>query len=106
LTNDSAARPETPQSPELHDSEVKEELDQELVTHQGDWRTASGAGHDGVPRGRHLGAVDDEMVPIIPPMSGPADLIGEKRQNAQGNEDGDTEIGEELIDPREELTPG
>jgi hypothetical protein len=93
-----------PQSPELQEPYVREDLDQDLVTHQGEWRKApTGPLSRG---GHHLGAVDDEMVPVIPPMSGPADLVGERNENAQGNEDGDTDIGEEMIDPREELTPG
>ena len=36
-------------------------------------------------------------------MSGPADLIGEHNENAQGNDGGP---GDEMIDPHEELTPG
>jgi hypothetical protein len=55
---------------------------------------------------KHLGANDDEVVPVVPPMSGPADLLGEKGENAQGNESDGTEIGEESVDPREDLTPG
>jgi len=50
--------------------------------------------------------MEDEVVPVVPPMSGPADVVGEKGENAQGNESGDTEIGEESLDPRDELTPG
>ena len=97
----------TPQSPEVQDEEVREELDQDFITHRGDWRTGSpGKGMNAPHRGHHLGATDDEVVPIVPPMSGPADLIGEKNPNAQGNEDGETDIGEETIDPRDHLTPG
>ena len=96
----------TPQSPEVHDKDVREELEQDLVTHQGDYRKASSSPHTPEQRGRHLGASEDEVVPIIPPMAGPADLLGEKNSNAQGNETGDTEVGEETVDPREELTPG
>src|SRR5215203_5850594 len=95
----------TPQSPEVQESYVREELDQDLITHQGDWRgpTATAAqGH----RMMHLGANEDEVVPVIPPMSGPADLVGESGENAQGNESGDTRVGEETLDPRDELTPG
>ncbi len=94
----------TPQSPEVQPDYVREELDQELVTHEGEYRNPEAHGPRG--GGMHLGAVDTEVVPIVPPMAGPADLLGRKNQNAQGNEDGDTEIGEELIDPRDEITPG
>ncbi len=94
----------TPQSPEVQPDYVREELDQELVTHEGEYRHPEANGPRG--GGMHLGAVDTEVVPIVPPMSGPADLLGLRNKNAQGNEDGDTEIGEELIDPRDEITPG
>jgi hypothetical protein len=96
----------TPQSPETQDKEVREELDQDMITHEGERRKApTGSLHTG-PTGQHLGALEDEMVPIVPPMAGPADLVGEKDENAQGNEDGKTKPGEELFDPRDELTPG
>ncbi len=94
-----------PQSPEVQAPYVREELDQEMVTHMGEWRTGEGSrgSEDGMS---HLGATDDEMVPIVPPMSGPADLVGERNVDAQGNESGRTEIGEEEMDPRDLLTPG
>lgn len=95
---------ETPQSPEVQPEYVREELDQEHITHEGQYR--QGTSDKPVSGGMHLGAVDTEVVPIVPPMAGPADLIGERNQNAQGNETGSTEIGEELIDPRDEITPG
>src|SRR5207253_656632 len=82
----------TVKSPEGQDEYVKEDLDQDMVTHQGEWRKPTGPlAQRG---GRHLGALEDEMVPVIPPMSGPADLVGERDQNAQGNETGDTETGD------------
>jgi hypothetical protein len=94
----------TPQSPEVHEPEVRDELDQDLITHQGDYRKpTTGPLARG---GHHLGALEDENVPVLPPMSGPADLLGEDDVNAQGNEDGKTKPGDEMIDPREELTPG
>ena len=96
----------TPTSPEPQEEYVREELDQEYITHQGDYRTAKSTPPTPALRGKHLGATDDEVVPVTPPMSGPADLVGEKDQNAQGNESGSTEVGEESVDPRDELTPG
>jgi hypothetical protein len=95
-----------PKSPEKQDEYVRDELDQEFITHQGDYRSAKDAPTSDGKRGQHLGATDDEVVPIVPPMAGPADLIGEHDVNAQGNESGNTDIGEEAIDPRDELTPG
>ena len=95
------------ESPESHEDYVKDDLDQENVTHMGEWRTGASGSQTGKREGdRHLGATEDEVVPIVPPMSGPADIVGEHNENAQGNETGDTEIGEEMVDPRDELTPG
>jgi hypothetical protein len=96
----------TPTSPEKQAEYVRDELDQDLITHQGDYRQAQGAQKADKKESQHLGATDDEVVPITPPMAGPADLVGENKENAQGNETGHTEIGEEMIDPRDELTPG
>ena len=96
----------TPESPEKQDDYVREELDQEYITHQGDYRRPMAMPSTSQQRSRHQGATDDEVVPIVPPMAGPADLVGERDENAQGNERGDTEVGEEMIDPRDELTPG
>ena len=96
---------ETPQSPETQDEYVKEELDQDSMTHQGEIRKSPTPGTERRP-GQHLGAVEDEQTPVITPMSGPADLVGEHDISGQGNETGDTEVGEELFDPRDELTPG
>ncbi|HST06371.1 MAG TPA: hypothetical protein VLQ48_16790 [Chloroflexia bacterium] len=97
---------ETPQSPEKQAEYVRDELDQENITHQGDYRTAANNPRPNEIPSQHLGATDDEVVPITPPMAGPADLVGKKNVDAQGNEDGDTEVGEETYDPRDELTPG
>jgi hypothetical protein len=96
----------TPQSPEKQAEYVREELDQDMITHQGDYRKANTGQKAGRSSSQHLGATDDEVVPITPPMAGPADLIGKHDENAQGNETGHTELGEETIDPRDELTPG
>ena len=102
-TNDSEG---TPKAPETQEPYVREELDQEFITHQGENRGPTPPIEQPERRMKHLGANDDEVVPVVPPMAGPADLVGEKRENAQGNESGSTEIGEESVDPREELTPG
>jgi hypothetical protein len=96
----------TPRAPEAHESYVREELDQDFITHQGEKRGPTAPLEHAEERMKHLGASDDEVMPVVPPMSGPADVVGEKRENAQGNESGSTEIGEESLDPREELTPG
>jgi hypothetical protein len=93
----------TPESPEKQEEYVRDELDQDFITHQGDYRTGGSGPASPAQRSKHLGATDDEVVPITPPMAGPADLIGEKNEDGQGNEGGP---GEEMIDPHEELTPG
>jgi hypothetical protein len=103
VTTDSGAG--TPKSPETQEPGVREELEQDMVTHQGDWRKAGSRG-EGLGGKHHLGALEDENVPVTPPMSGPADLVGEDDADGQGNETGHTKVGEETFDPREELTPG
>ena len=95
----------TPQSPEVQEQYVREDLDQDFITHQGDWRGPTPTAAQG-QRMKHLGASEDEVVPVVPPMSGPADVVGESDENAQGNESGRTKVGEEMLDPRDELTPG
>ena len=95
----------TPKSPETQAPNVREELDQDMITHKGEWRTSADNARRRAGK-HHLGALEDENVPVTPPMSGPADLIGEDDENAQGNETGKTKVGEETFDPRDELTPG
>jgi len=94
---------ETPKSPEVQREYVRDELDQDQVTHRGDKREAPAhLPHEQHSHsGGHMGAVDDEVVPVVPPMSGPADLIGEKDEDAQGNSEED-----ELFDPYDHITPG
>lgn len=106
MAHDDHKDEDTPKSPEKQEEYVRDELDQEHITHQGEYRTAQSSPPTAAQRGKHQGATDDEVVPVTPPMAGPADLIGEANQNAQGNESGSTEIGEESVDPRDELTPG
>jgi hypothetical protein len=64
-----------------------EKDDQELVTHKGEYRKPSSE-----PQGRsdgHLGALEDENVPVLPPTT----------------EDGGV-ADEAGVEPRDELTPG
>ncbi len=95
---------ETPQSPEEQPAYVRQELDQEDISHEGDYRQPDPSSSESASM--HMGAVDTEVVPVTPPMSGPADLVGEHNENAQGNETGHTQTGGETVDPRDELTPG
>ena len=99
---------DTPQSPEVQREYVREELEQDQITHKGDKRDAPdkhATQTEQAQASRHLGAVDDEVVPVVPPMSGPADLVGERDENAQGNENGKGD-DEELFDPYDHITPG
>ncbi len=92
-------RDTAPQSPETQPADVREELDQDNVTHQGDQRTANDAGAEA---DSHLGAVEDDasghsdQTPVTPPMDGPANLIDDR--------EGDDPS--EIVDPRDEILGG
>lgn len=70
-----------PQSPETQPPDVREELHQENVTHQGEPRSAEDAGPT---PSSHFGAVEDDQsghvdqTPVTPPMEGPYDLVGDE----------------------------
>ena len=70
----------TPQSPETQPADVREELHQENVTHEGEPRSAEGVGPT---PSSHFGAVEDDQsghvdqTPVTPPMEGPYDLLGD-----------------------------
>lgn len=82
--------PKTPQSPEEYPAHVREELNQEAISHEGESRPAD----EQETMSHHLGAAETEPTPVTPPMTGPEKLI-------EGDEN------EELdIDPRQELTGG
>ncbi len=89
MTN--ADEADVPQSPETQPSDIREQLDQEQISHEG---TAQSGGHPH-PGTWHQGALESEVTPITPPMRGPGDLVGSE-------EDDD----DDLIDPGDELTPG
>ncbi len=80
-----------PESPEVQPPDVREQLDQSMVTHDGTERDAE----DAEPgTASHMGAVDTEVTPVMAPMSGPHDLVNE--------EDAD----DDMVDPYDEITPG
>lgn len=90
----------TPKSPEDQEASVREELDQDMVTHQGDYRKAQTGPLKTRVHGHkvgHLGATEEENVPVLPPMTGPLDLIGEDEESREN---------EDYVEPRDELTPG
>lgn len=77
-----------PQSPEKYPPDVREELDQELISHEGEARDEGDAALSD-----HMGAQEDETTPVIPPMTGPSRIT-----EGAADDDG--------IDPREELHGG
>lgn len=87
-----------PQSPETQPAEVREELHQENVTHQGQPRDAEGAGPT---PSSHFGAVEDDrsghvdQVPVTPPMEGSYDLV-----------DDDRNLQDIDVDPQREIPGG
>jgi hypothetical protein len=81
---------EVPQSPETQPADVRDELDQTQITHDGRARD----GDTGSTPSAHLGAVEDEVTPVQPPMRSPDDLVGDEDQD------------ETEIDPADEITPG
>lgn len=82
---------EVPQSPETQSPAVRDELDQTQITHEG---VARDGEQVNTSSSSHLGAVEDEVTPVQPPMSGPDDLLG------------DDDRGEQVFDPADEITPG
>ena len=82
---------EVPQSPETQSPEVRDELDQTQITHDGPARDGDGPSES---PSAHLGAVEDEVTPVQPPMRSPDDLIGDQDEDDQ------------IIDPADEITPG
>ena len=80
-----------PQSPETQPPFVRDQLDQDLISHDGPERVG-----DEVEPGTssHLGAVDTEVTPNMPPVRGADDLVSP----GPG--------ADELVDPADEITPG
>jgi hypothetical protein len=72
---------------------VREELSQENVTHQG--IPAEPASDPSEPQS-YMGATEENVTPVMPPVTGPSDLTGEERS---GDKDPD-------VNPQDELTPG
>ena len=79
-----------PRSPETQSPEVREELEQSQVSHEGTQRS----GDEPEPgTASHFGAVETEVTPTTPPMRGPADLVGDEQSD-------------DTVDPADEITPG
>ena len=82
---------EAPTSPEVQPKEIREELDQENISHQGNRLPSS---KNSLDAQRHMGAMEDNVTPVMPPIIGPARLT-----EAEEDEDND-------VNPHSELTPG
>jgi hypothetical protein len=80
-----------PQSPETQSPDVREQLDQGSISHEGSARTGDDA-ETGTTA--HLGAVETEVTPNMPPVRGPDDLVSPEQP------------GDSVIDPADEITPG
>lgn len=83
----------TPTSPETQPTNVREELDQEDVTHQG---IPVEPARPGDAAQSYMGATEENVTPIMPPVSGLADVTGDE-QPSDKNPD---------VNPQDELTPG
>jgi len=79
-----------PASPEVQKAEVREELEQDDVSHEGHKSVPSGDKSDAQ---KHMGALEENVTNVMPPVDGPSDLIGKNE-------------GDENISSRHELTPG
>lgn len=82
------AENEVPQSPEEYPADVRRELDQTGITHEGEARHG---GDDEMSN--HLGATETEVTPVTPPMDGPSRVTEGSLEDAG-------------IEPREELHGG
>ena len=80
-----------PASPETQPGDVRKELDQNNVTHEGKPLEAQTKKADS---DKYMGATEENVTTISPPMEGPGKVTN--------GEDEDTE----MIDPESELTPG
>lgn len=83
----------TPTSPETQPASVRNELDQEDVTHQGSPAEPARPGEEAQS---YMGATEENVTPIMSPVSGPADITGDEKP---GDKNPD-------VNPQDELTPG
>lgn len=83
----------TPASPETQPGAVRDELQQRDVSHQGQKLEASPEADDAQ---KHMGATEDQVTPVTPPMEGPANLTSQE----------DSSPANDSIDPQTEITPG
>ncbi|MDQ2808824.1 MAG: hypothetical protein M3Z04_18255 [Chloroflexota bacterium] len=90
----------TPASPEVQPPAVRRDLQQTGVTHQGDPLPT-----DSATQSDSMGATEEQVTPVQPPVSGPANLVGDSVP-AGDPRDSASEDDEPLIDPADMITPG
>ncbi len=90
----------TPASPEVQPPAVRRDLQQTGVTHQGDPLPT-----DSTTQSDSMGATEEQVTPVQPPVSGPANVVGDSVP--AGDSSDTTGIADEpLIDPADLITPG
>jgi hypothetical protein len=80
----------TPASPEEQPADVRQALDQELITHQG--KKVQPPKDKAEPQS-YMGAKEENVTPIQPPMTGASKVTEEAEDESN-------------VNPRNELTPG
>lgn len=83
----------SPTSPETQSARVRDELNQDDVTHQG---VPLEPARDKSRPQSYMGAKEENVTPVMPPVTGPTDLTGDE-QASDKNPD---------VHPQDELTPG
>ncbi len=82
-----------PASPETQPSDVREELSQEDVTHRG---VPAEPARDGGDTQSYMGAMEENVTPVMAPVTGPSDLTGGEKSSDKNPD----------VNPQDELTPG
>ncbi len=90
----------TPASPEVQPPAVRRDLHQTDVTHEGNPLPA-----DSATQSASMGATEEQVTSVQPPVSGPANLVGDSVP-AGDPHDSAGEDDEPLIDPADMITPG
>lgn len=93
-------QPATPASPEMQPPAVRRDLEQTNVTHEG-----AALPSDSTTQSDSMGATEEQVTLVQPPISGPANVVGD---SVQAGDPRDTEgvDDEALSDPADLITPG
>jgi len=90
----------TPASPEVQPPAVRRDLHQTGVTHEGTPLPADSSSQSG-----SMGATEEQVTSVQPPVSGPANLVGDNVPAGDPRDSADAD-DEPLIDPADMITPG